>query len=56
MVLGKNEIIDIPVVVYPQEYLDELQKDIDEVREKLARGKQPIFDSVDSMIEALEKS
>lgn len=43
----------MPVVVYPKKYLDELQKEIDEVRAKIATGEQPVFDNVDDLFNAL---
>ncbi|MCI9194690.1 MAG: AbrB/MazE/SpoVT family DNA-binding domain-containing protein [Angelakisella sp.] len=45
----------LPVVVYPKKYLQELQKEIAEVKEKLAAGEQPVFDSVDALFQYLEK-
>ena len=44
----------MPVVVYPKKYLTELQKEIDEVKENIAAGKQPVFDNVDALFDALE--
>lgn len=43
----------MPVVVYPKKYLDELQKEIDEVRAKIATGEQPVFDNVYALLNAL---
>lgn len=43
-----------PVVVYPKNYLSELRKEIDDVKEKIASGKEPVFDKVDAMFEQLE--
>ena len=45
----------LPVVVYPKKYLQELQEEIAEVKEKLAAGEQPVFDSVDAIFQYLEK-
>ena len=45
----------LPVVVYPKKYLQELQEEIAEVKEKLAAGEQPVFDSVDALFQYLEK-
>lgn len=44
----------MPVAVYPKEYLHELQKEIADVKEKIASGKQPVFDNVDALFEKLE--
>lgn len=43
----------IPEVVYPEAYLAELQKEIDEAREKLAAGELPVYDSMEALLEAL---
>lgn len=45
----------LPVVVYPKKYLDELYKEIDEVKAKIALGEQPVFDSVDELFAKLDE-
>lgn len=45
----------LPVVVYPKKYMDKLQKEIDDVKEKLAAGEQPVFDTVDALFKYLEE-
>ena len=62
--LAEGDILDIfekdgaicimPVVVYPKKYLDELRREIDDVKERLASGEQPVFDHVDALFDALE--
>ncbi len=42
------------VAVYPKKYLDELREEINDVKEKLASGEQPVFDSVDALFDKLE--
>lgn len=44
-----------PVAVYPQEYLDELYREIDEIKSEIASGEQPVFDSVDALFAWLEE-
>ena len=44
----------VPVVVYPKKYLDELKEEIQDVKEKLASGEQPVFDNVEALFEYLE--
>lgn len=44
----------MPVVVYPKKYLDELRREIDEAKAKIASGEQPVFDSVDALFAKLE--
>lgn len=46
----------VPVVVYPKKYVDSLINAANEVKSKIDSGEQPIFDSVDDMIKALEKN
>ena len=49
-----GEITIVPVAVYPKKYLDQLEKEIGEVKAKLAAGEQPVFDSVDALFKHLE--
>lgn len=44
----------MPVAVYPKKYLDELRKEIEETKAKIASGEQPVFDSVDALFTKLE--
>ena len=44
----------MPVVVNPKKYLSELKIDIDDVKNKIASGEQPVFDSVEALFEKLE--
>ena len=44
----------VPVAVYPKKYLNDLEQEIRAVKAKLAAGEQPIFDSVDAMLQKLE--
>jgi AbrB family looped-hinge helix DNA binding protein len=44
----------IPVVVYPKKLVEELREEIDEVKAKIASGAQPVFDSIDSLMDELE--
>jgi len=45
----------MPVVVYPKKYLDELKEELDEVKSKLQTGEQPVFDSIDALLDKLEQ-
>ena len=44
----------LPVAIYPRKYLNELKKEISDVKAKLASGEQPVFDSVDALFDKLE--
>ena len=49
----ENGIICImPIVVYPQDYLEQIQKEVEETK---ALGEQPIFDSADKLIAWLKE-
>jgi AbrB family looped-hinge helix DNA binding protein len=43
----------MPVVVYPKKYLNELRKEIEETKVKIASGEQPVFDNVDALFAKL---
>ena len=51
-----RNIFNLPVVEYPQKYLDEIQEEIEIINAKIASGEQPVFDGVDAMIEKLEEN
>lgn len=44
----------VPVAVYSKKYLNDLEQEIRAVKAKLAAGEQPVFDSVDAMLQKLE--
>ena len=44
-----------PVTVYPKSTISELQKEIAKMKTDIENGKQPVFDNLDSLFEALEK-
>ena len=45
----------VPVVVYPKRYVDELQSELAGLREKIESGEQPVFDSIDALIDKLDE-
>ena len=48
-------IMILPMAVYPSKYIDDLKKEVDEIKAKIAAGEQPVFDSVDALFDSLEK-
>ena len=46
----------MPVTVYPKKYVDELHGEIAHLKESIKAGKQPVFDSIDSLFEKLEEN
>ncbi|MCM1143880.1 MAG: AbrB/MazE/SpoVT family DNA-binding domain-containing protein [Blautia sp.] len=52
--LKDGSICIMPVAVYPKQYLDELKKEIENVKEKIISGEQPMFDNVDALFDKLE--
>ncbi len=54
-IFEKNGSIHImPVAVYPKKYIKALRAEINDVKNKIASGEQPMFDSVDALFEQLE--
>lgn len=54
-VTEKDGVIQLmPVVVYPKKYVDELKNEINEIKANVAGGTQPVFDTLDSLFDALE--
>ena len=45
----------MPVVVYPKKLVDDLHDEINELKEGIKSGKKPVFSSIDSLFESLEK-
>jgi len=50
----KNGVIYlIPVSVYPKKYIDDLNIEIDSLKDDLKSGKEIVFDNVDSLLKKL---
>jgi molybdopterin converting factor small subunit len=45
----------MPVAVYPLKYIEELREEIKSAKEKIASGEQPVFETVDELIDRLEE-
>ena len=45
----------MPVVVYPKAYVNQLQTEISNLKENISKGKQPVFDNIDALIDKLEE-
>ena len=45
----------IPVVVYPKNLLDDLRREIETTKVRIASGEQPVFDSLDALFAKLEE-
>ncbi len=45
----------MPVVVYSKKYLDELKKEVETAKARIASGEQAVFDNVDALIARLEE-
>ncbi len=54
-IVEKNgAIYMVPVVTYPKSYLNKLKNEIVDVKEKIATGEQPTFDSVDALFNKMK--
>lgn len=45
----------VPVAVYPKEYVDDIHREIDQLKKSLRTGKQPEFEGIDSLISMLKE-
>lgn len=45
----------IPETGYPEGYVEELREEAAEAKKKVESGENPVFDSIDSLVEGLEK-
>lgn len=50
-----GKIILIPVALYPEHVISQLKESVNEIKESIKKGEQPIFDNLDSLFEELEK-
>ncbi len=48
-------IVLFPMAVYPTAYINDLRREVDDIKAKIASGEQPVFDTVDALFESLEK-
>ena len=51
----KGKIVLVPVAIYPEHVIKELRKQVDEIKESIENGEQPVFDSINSLFEDLDK-
>ena len=47
-------ILLFPMAVYPTKYIEDLKKEVNEIKAKIASGEQPVFDTVDELFDSLE--
>lgn len=50
-----GKIVLVPVAIYPEQVIKELKEQVDEIKESIKKGEQPVFDSIDSLFEDLDK-
>ena len=48
-------IMLFPMTAYPTKYIDDLRREVNDIKTKIASGEQPVFDTVDALFESLEK-
>ena len=49
-------ILLVPVVTYPKAYVEKLKKEVARAEKDLEDGKLPVFETVDEMMDYLERS
>ena len=50
-----GKIIFIPVAIYPENIIKNLKAQVNEIKESIKNGDTPVFDSIDSLFEELDK-
>ena len=50
-----GKIILVPVAIYPEHVIKSLKAEVQEIKKTIKNGTQPVFDSIDSLFEALDK-
>ncbi|CAC9928816.1 transcriptional regulator, AbrB family [Aedoeadaptatus coxii] len=50
-----GKIILVPVAIYPEHVIKNLKAEVQEIKKSIKNGTQPVFDSIDSLFEALDK-
>ena len=50
-----GKIVLVPVVIYPEHVIKNLKAEVKEIKESIKNGTQPVFDSIDSLFEELDK-
>ena len=50
-----GKIILVPVAIYPEHIIKELKSQVNEIKNSIKNGEQPVFDSIDSLFEDLDK-
>ncbi len=45
----------VPVIVYPKKYVDGPHGESSQMLERIRSGEQPVFDSIDELIDKLEE-
>lgn len=48
-------IMLFPMTVYPAKYIEDLKKEVSDIKAKIASGEKLVFDTVDALFESLEK-
>ena len=50
-----GKIIFIQLVIYPENIIKNLKAQVNEIKESIKNGDTPVFDSIDSLFEELDK-
>ncbi|WP_054252535.1 AbrB/MazE/SpoVT family DNA-binding domain-containing protein [Neofamilia massiliensis] len=51
----QGKIVLVPVTIYPDHVIKNLKAEVNEIKESIKNGKQPVFDSLDVLFEDLDK-
>ena len=52
----RGMICIMPVVVYPKGYVDKILEDVENIRQNIEAGRQPVFNNINDLITSLESN
>ncbi|MCW6701970.1 AbrB/MazE/SpoVT family DNA-binding domain-containing protein [Anaerococcus sp. NML200537] len=50
-----GKIVLVPVAIYPEHVIKKLKAQVKEIKDSIKNGETPVFDSIDSLFEDLDK-
>lgn len=55
VMVDNGKIVLVPVAVYPEHVIKNLKAEVKEIKAAVKNGEKPVFDSIDSLFEELDK-
>lgn len=55
IVEDNGKIVLVPVQIYPEKVIENLKASVNEIKNAIKKGEQPVFDSLDTLFDELDK-